>query len=381
MKQIKYTNALFYYDGLQVFEARDLIGGHYVGILTPPIGTSDQYLVAGVSPENLRQFRSGSIDLRSLLIDSDKDERYVATVDNGLDNPLKLTELRTSTIDDNLLPERGYVLHDRSTDDYVLREARERNNLILELTVEPPEATLQHRIRASSLAEMLLRVQAMIRHAFSAQLKDYPTRIRLPHDDMMDVIVPAARGSFRIVLEAATLPDLLGSSRLGKALELIDVFFQNTDDPEVTLATARDFRGHLAGSYLKLLQFLEKQQTSLRYSWAEPNFTRPSRQWILHGETRSLVEVLSSVTDLGHESVTLEGAFESFNRASGSWGLLTREGKRIGKIKDDGPSLDGLEVGGRYIFHCDEIIEEARISGRELRTLFLFRHESASEDK
>ena len=381
MKQIKYTNALFYYDGLQVFEANDSIGGHYVGVLTPPIGASDRYLVAGVRPENLRKFRSGSIDLRTLLVDSDKDERYLATVDNGLDNPLTLEALRTSIIDDSLLPERGFVLHDHLTDDYVLREARERNNLILELTVEPPEATSQHRIRASTLAEMLLRVQAMIRHAFRSQLKDHPTRKRLPHDDMMDVIVPAAPGSFRIVLEAAALPDLFSSSRLGRALERIDVFFRNTDDPEVTLATARDFRGHLAGSYLKLLQFLEKQQTSLRYSWAEPKFTRPSRQTILHGEMRPLVEVLSSVTDLGHESITLEGAFESFNRASGSWGLLTSEGKRIGKTKDGDPSLDGLEVGGHYIFHCDEVIEELNISGRESRTLYLIRHESASGNK
>ena len=40
MKQIQHTNTLFYYDGPQVFEARDAIGGHYVAVLAPSGGES-----------------------------------------------------------------------------------------------------------------------------------------------------------------------------------------------------------------------------------------------------------------------------------------------------------------------------------------------------
>ena len=32
MMQIRHTSTLFYYDGPQVFEARDAIGGHYIAV-------------------------------------------------------------------------------------------------------------------------------------------------------------------------------------------------------------------------------------------------------------------------------------------------------------------------------------------------------------
>ena len=375
MKHIRHTNTLFYYDGPQVFEARDAIGGHYVAVLAPSEGVDDRYLVAGVNPERLRQFRSGVLDLRSLLIESDEEVRYLVTVAHGLDHPLTLERLPASFMVGELLPDSDFVLHDRPADDYVLSEARARNNLILELSVEPPEAAEEHRIRMSTLAEMLLRFQSMIRHASSAETKEYPASNRRPNDDMMDVVVPAAAGSFRIVLEAANLPDLFGDSVLGKALLRFDTLFRNTANPDETLAAARENRGHLAGAYLRLLRFLVDRRTGLRYSWAEPKSERASHRSVLQAEAGPLVEALSSVTDLGREEVTLDGTLERFNRGSDAWGLLTTAGQRLGKIREGGPSLDGLEVGGRYVFYCDEVIEEVDITGRESRTLYLNRHE------
>ena len=375
MKTIRHTNTLFYYDGPQVFEARDAIGGHYVAIIVEPDRPNERYLVAGVAPERLRQFRSGVLDLRSLLIESDKEEQYLATVGSDLDYPLVLDHLSAPLIDSGFLPDAGFVLHDRPSDDSVLREARERQNLVLEVAAEPPEAATQHRIRANTLAEMLYRVQAMIKYAYRAATGGNRNRYRQPDDDMMDVVVPAAAGSFQIVLEAVSTPDLFGDSELANALRRIDALFECTANPEETLTVVKEHRGHLAGAYLKLLRFLVEQRTGLRYSWAEPNSERPSNRAVSQSEAGPLIDILSSVTNLGSEPVTLEGTFERFNRESGSWGLLTTEGKRLGKIRDGGPSLDGLEVGGRYRFHCDEEIEEINITGRESRVLYLNRHE------
>ena len=377
MKHIRHTSTLFYYDGPQVFEARDAIGGHYIAVLAPSNGRDDRYLVAGVDPERLRQFRSGVLDLRSLLVESDEEVRYLATAEHGLDHPLTLERLPGSLVDDGLLPDSDFVLHDRPADDYALVEARARNNLILELAVEPPEAAVEHRIRTSTLAEMLHRFQAMIRHASRVVSKETPAGYRRPDDDMMDVVVPAATGSFRIVLEAANLPDLFGDSVLGRALQRVDTLFRDTADPHETVEAARESRGHLAGAYLKLLRFLVERQTGLRYSWAEPKSEQTSHRSVLQAEAGPLVEALSSVTDLGREEVTLDGTLERFNRRSGTWGLSTADGQRLGKIAEGGPSLDGLEVGGRYVFHCDEVIEEVDITGRETRTFYLNRHEPA----
>ena len=124
MKHIRHANTLFYYDGPQVFEARDAIGGHYVAVLAPSDGADDRYLVAGVNPERLRQFRSGALNLRSFLVESDEDVRYLATVANGLDHPLTLERLPASLLDGGLLPDFDFVLHDRPADDYALREAQ-----------------------------------------------------------------------------------------------------------------------------------------------------------------------------------------------------------------------------------------------------------------
>ena len=44
MSEIRYLRTLDYYDGPQVFEARDAIGGHYIAILGP--GDEFRYLLA-----------------------------------------------------------------------------------------------------------------------------------------------------------------------------------------------------------------------------------------------------------------------------------------------------------------------------------------------
>ena len=88
---------------------------------------------------------------------------------------------------------------------------------------------------------------------------------------------------------------------------------------------------------------------------------------------------LSKVEDLGRERVVLEGTFERFDRDNGRWGLRTEEGLRGGGIKNSTMNLDGLQVGVRYCFLCDEEIEQAYVTGKERRTLFLRRHEAAQQ--
>lgn len=375
MKTIRHTNTLFYYDGPQVFEGRDPIGGHYIAVMGPSEGLDARYLVAGVSPERLRLFRAGGVDLRTLLMDSDDEERFTATAHTNLDQPLKLDRLDKTLADSGFLPETGFLLHDHPTDEFVLKEARERNNLVFEMAAEPPEAARQHRIRASTLAEMLHRVQSMIRHAYRAAISEDPPLSRRPDDDMLDVVVPASSGSFRVVLEAASMPDLFGRSGVAMALDRIDGLFENAANPQATLTVARANRGHVAGSYLKLLRFLVKSDTSLHYSWAEPASDQGRHHGVSQAEAKPLVRALSGVTNLGVEKVTLEGEFDRFNRDSGDWGLRTAKGLRSGKVKDGGPSLNGLEVGGNYKFYCDEEVEEVDITGREARSLYLNRHE------
>ena len=379
MKTIVHHSTLFYYDGPHVFEARDAIGGHYIAVMVgpePPRAArnamreqGERYLVAGVAPDRLRLFRSGDIDLKSLLLESVPDEHYLAAVESAIDQPLRLKRLRTPLADSDFLPDPGFLLYDRSAEDHVLKEARERNNFVIELVTESPEAASRHRIRVNTLAGILNHVQALVKYACRAAIG---TDRRRQGYDMLDVVVPASAGSFRVLLEASNLSASLGDNNLGRVLPHIDLLFENTANAGATLAVVKENRGPLAGAYLKLLHFLAQSGTSLRYSWAEPAFDRPITRSVSQGDAGRLVEVLSTMDELASKKVTVEGTLERFNRDSGAWGLLTEEGRRTGRIASGGPSLDGLKVGGRYRFHCEE---EVDITGRKSRTLYLNRHE------
>jgi hypothetical protein len=380
MKTILYTSTLFYYDGVQVFEARDAIGGHYIAVLTESIDSIDRYILAGVEPEKLRQFRTGGLDLRTLLIKRVERDWFIAIPRNGFGAPLEL-ELQTLTMDNNPdLPDSGFFLHDIQADTDTVQEARIRNNLVLEVAVEPPEAAEKHQIHAGTLAGLLSHLQTLVKHAYGAALRDMSAGARratdMPDAHLLNVVVPAAAGSFRLVFEAASLADIFGHNALANALQRIDQFFEHVDNPKQTLEMVKHHRGHLAGAYLRMLRFLVEHKTGLSYTWAEPDYLSSKGYSVSNAEAISLVEYLSGIANIGAETVVLMGILEKADKGNGNWRIVTNEREYSGKIKDDGPSLDGLKIGSCYRFTCLEEIEESQ-SGREQRTLFLMEHEPA----
>ena len=76
------------------------------------------------------------------------------------------------------------------------------------------------------------------------------------------------------------------------------------------------------------------------------------------------------------ETVTLVGTFVRVNLETGDWGLLTDDGRRVGKVGDNGPSLVGLITNKRYRFECVEDIE-VDAAWREKHTLYLQSIDSA----
>ena len=112
MKTIRLHQTLFHYDGPQVFEARDRIGGHYVGVMAPDDyrDWQNEFLLAGVEPERLRQFRAGVIDLRTLLLESAPDQRYRGALPTRFEDEVEVKPLDAGALDDGLLPQPGFRL-------------------------------------------------------------------------------------------------------------------------------------------------------------------------------------------------------------------------------------------------------------------------------
>lgn len=386
MKTISHVATLFYYDGIQVFEGQDAIGGYYVALRVGEEPDADRFLVAGVSPEQLRQFRSGTLDLRTLLEQRAERQWYLARAAQAVGEAIVLEPQQADTIDAALLPEPGFVLHPAwlGAVELTLQEARARNNVVFVASLEPPEAAREHRIHALTLSGFLANLQTLVKHAYARALRAKPggaPREEITADGhILDVVVPAAPGSFQIVLEAASRPDLFGYSEILRALKKLDELTVDARDPEKSLVRVRENRGHLAGAYIRLLKYLGDTKSSFRYSWATPQSSDVQTGGVSEAEAGPLVEILTRAEELGVESVTHTGPLRKVDVDAGTWrlGAFGEERDISGKVREGSPSLGNLVTDSLYRFICEEVIEEVFGTGREIRTLYLVRYEPLS---
>lgn len=371
MKTVQYAHTLYYYDAPQVIEARDAIGGCYVGVLLADGG--DRYLVVGVDPVQLSRFRTGESDLRSIMEPPATGEYFFGQGD--LSQPIPLSPADPDEVRAFHLPDAGFVLYEAPANSTVVAEARNRSNLVLELTVNPPEARTGHRIQANTLTGLLQHIQTIIKHAYGHALRELPPAARRGADradaHRLDVVVPAMPGSFKVVLEAGKRPDLFGGNELTRALERVDTLFEGLDKPDVVMTRLREHKGHLAGAFARLVKFLARHDTGLHYEWATPEFKRAQVRSVTQAQTEALVGLLSGISNLGAEQIILEGELEEADLTKRSWRLTTESGKETGTVAESGPSLDGLRLGARYRFECIEELDEADATGREIRRVYL----------
>lgn len=130
MKTIYPTAILDYYDGVLAFEARDAIGGHYIGAAIKPAGGYDRYLVTGARPERLRQFRSGALDLRTLLLEAPGGEWYITLTNSDPGDTLTLEPQPGPLAATDYLPEPGFLLEmEAPVDEADLRQALARGKV------------------------------------------------------------------------------------------------------------------------------------------------------------------------------------------------------------------------------------------------------------
>lgn len=374
MKTVTPITILDYYDGIQIFTASDEIGGNYLGTMVGTVGDHGQYLVAGVSPSNLHLFRCGEMDLRTLLLASPPHERFITVASGKFSDMLKLTVLEEPLEQSSLLPDEDFFLEEEPVRDDLVSEAKLRNNLILEIIAAPPESATGHRMRANALGNLILHVQRLIRYAYRAEIRSlrqsYHGIRNVPDAHLMDVTVPAAAGSYRIVMEPSNPTDMFGHSEMSRALERIDRVFASGHDPATARQNLAEHKGHLAGSYIQLMRLLATTETGLRYRWATSDLAETRDAGVTRAQAKQLADILETAIELSTEEVSLKGKLEQANDRSGTWCIFDNDGRRhYGKV-DDPADLDGLTIGTTYEFLCVETIE-IDASGREGRSLSL----------
>ena len=126
MKTIEPGAVLLYYDGAQIFEGRDPIGGHYIAMMMDTVANGDfQYVATSAKPESLRRFRVGDLSLRELFLDAPGDEWFFIYGDPLYEEPLTLLPQEGALAErDDLLPGH-FRMRGALTDDLARKRALE----------------------------------------------------------------------------------------------------------------------------------------------------------------------------------------------------------------------------------------------------------------
>jgi hypothetical protein len=181
-------------------------------------------------------------------------------------------------------------------------------------------------------------------------------------------------GSFRILFESSKGPDWYQWVELRRALEKLDEITDNAGSPEKALITLKQNKGHLAGTYIKLLEFLIETKTEFSYKWSSPDLVGARGRTITQKEAAPLLELFKSTKELGIETVDLHGCLREADSTNRHWRLESiGDDKKTysGKVKDGCPNVSNLTIDKIYRFHCEEKIDEVVGTSREIRTLLL----------
>ena len=378
MKTIRHAATLDYYDGPILFEGRDRIGGRYLAAAVDDADDGELlYAVVGVAPPELERFRGGLVDLREVMLEAGSNEWYVASYSSGTEG-FELKPQETPFARSAYLPDEGYTLDPAASSDVALLDtAQRRDNLVIELRAEPPEGADGHRMHVHSLVQMLDLMQKLVGHGYRAAVRELPRNLRsvTPVDEavLMDVVIPAAAGSFCVLLEAASNDQECGGGELSRGLEVVDALFAGAQARN-GINVLRQTGGRLASTYMKMVNFVAEERVGFRYSWAEPAFSQVRRNSISVNRARRLRDLMGEAVNQELPEVSVMGRLVRADLKTGAWALESATEVYKGTAGPNRSLLSGLVVGRDYRFLCTAEIETKRVTGKEART---FRLESS----
>ena len=253
--KIRYIRELVYYDGPLVFEARDAIGGHYIGVLGAPVKGGTRALITGVAPEKLNAFCSGAKDLRELILESDSDSRYTTRAEAlaGSVDELDVIAFREPLEESQFLPDPGFVLVDPLPPAELDADLAKNR---LELTLDEAPG----RIGLRAYTDLIYLIQGLVKHAL-APIR-HAEGVRRPaflwKHGIFDVVTPAIPGSFRVMLAPSAEQDpAVFNEKLDSALDRVfSTLFDHSrqEDAEALVGALISEEGAaLSRSYLELL--------------------------------------------------------------------------------------------------------------------------------
>jgi hypothetical protein len=318
--------------------ARDRVETMYLCSLAAEDAHGFVFLAIKISSGRLAALRSGTIDLRRALLEPEIPVHYSGRYTDQARTSINLSAL-TEQVPEKWLPEAGLYLNvfypAGVPDEEIVRDAISRNSPVIVCALDPPEARgAIKRMDADSLADYIAHFQSLVRHATKHSLKrlSKATRDSLP-EDLFDLRVFAfSPGSFNVHFEAKDQANMFGSSRVGEALQQIDVLMELASRPaeEARAGFKASNAGHVLAAYESLMKFAA-HTASFSYRWCDPGMTTPSEKRVTPLQAATMVTVLEHEEAIKAEPFEFIGYFTSVNTDKKPFTWTARDDK--GKVK------------------------------------------------
>ena len=349
-KTFKYEATLDYCDGPLIIQLTDTIGGNYLGIVRDH---DDAFVVVGTPPELIHKFRCGIVDLKAVILGSETDPWYLASITDD-QQTVQASPQFGKSIKHEITPEEGSFLHYHSVSasDEISKLARDRGTTLIQLSLDSLDIHRLNRLSTDMFRKLLLRVQTLLDSAYSGFVN-------------LDVVVPARQGSFQVLLDASSSyqDSLVGHTDFITGLEVVDSLFSFAEDDDSSefekfIEEHSDKQG-LIKAYYDLLLFLNNGKVSFAYGWFE-HTGRSNNTSLSLRQTQNLVASVSTLVkhrvDRVIKEIEITGVLVSCNVQKGSWGLITETNSSIsGRVRQAKRlTLNGLVIGKRYMFLCEQ---------------------------
>ncbi len=363
MKELNFKQILVYYDTPEVFLANDSISNNYMCLLAEENDESSLYISTPITPDRLLQFMNGKIDLRSIYTEPEINEIYTFT---EIDETIN-AELLTTSIDENHLPESGFILNKNISNEMMFKEVQEIHNAVIHISLS--DSSDRPSIEANDLSDVLKLYQSIITSTHKKEVK------RTVHKKSKELMTPenhklrafaASYGSFNLHLFSTAQVDPFGNSIIELALSKFQSILDNIDNSENYIGLLRTVKGHTLSSLKKLLNRIVEKEIKLKHSWLSPASSEIQSSTITKDNATKIINLLNQSEDLTEEHRLFKGCFVQVDVEKGTWRLLNEEDQEEYKGEADGKILDGVIVRTQeYTIKCKETIEEFTVSEKE----------------
>lgn len=363
MRQIiKIERILEFYDIPQVLIGTDRFCAKYLCTLYDDT-EAYRYIGIAISPERIKRYLNGEIDLRSLYIHPENGNSYFEIEYNN--SNFEITNTVEGSLSDNYLPLEGFYNEDSAEDTSLIEESIQLKHPAVHIGFSDPENS--HSIEAHVLSEALNHYQSLVTHCYikidgKKEDKDHQLRV-----------FNSSAASFNLHLFADSQFDLFMGSRIEKTLCAIDnIFrFENTDELKEKLD---GFRGHTIGSYKKLIKLLIDNKLSFKYKWMSAyGGNKVISNKINIPRLQDIYEYLEESSELENEIKEFSGFFSKVDVDRGAWKLFdTNKNKSFSGESSNASLIAGITVTNvLYNITCREIIVNNNVSASEKYTLIL----------